>query len=369
MIYATIDVDLADHEKAIAAGPAMYLWTWAMLWLRKHRENGFIPRHVVLKCSWADPMTNEKSALTLAEVGLWEDAKGGWRAHNYTAKNDTREMIQERIAASRLRQRDYRKRKQLEKLANSSTNSRMGDERVTCNARMALGAGAGVLSSSSLSSSPASSLPDPTCQDIARAVPWEDPFADFWDGVVDDPGTPLDDVDLADPVTAEFFPVDAESGVQIASSWRKDTPTPTAEVAPAPASGPSLATTARTRDSGLFGQEGALWAQGIAEGQGSAVMAPNRFECRELAGLANTFAPGLRGAELMKWFVATAAEYAAETDRKFWSRSVKRFGTWLSDGKPKQSDYARKPLFASRKPALQPIDETADWWIQSEAFG
>lgn len=109
-IYAAIDVELADHEKAVAAGSAMYLWTWAMLWLRKQKADGFVPRTNAIRCPWEDAKVNEKAAKRLIDVGLWESAEGGFRVRNYAKKNDSRETIEARIASNRAKQQAFRNR-------------------------------------------------------------------------------------------------------------------------------------------------------------------------------------------------------------------------------------------------------------------
>jgi hypothetical protein len=134
VIYATIDVDLVTHDKAIAAGPAMYLWTWIMLWLRKHKSSdGFIPRHVVRSCPWGTPQGNLGASSRLALAGLLAEAPDGWSVHNYANKNDTAEVIEKRIQDSRAKQQAYRDRKKKARV----------DAVVTGNDTVSSGAGAG----------------------------------------------------------------------------------------------------------------------------------------------------------------------------------------------------------------------------------
>jgi hypothetical protein len=115
VIYAVVDVELADHEKAIRAGSAMYLWTWGQLWLRKHRSSdGRIPKAVAVKCPWESTAVNTRALARLIAANLWLPDEGDavvvW---NYAKKNDTRDVIEARIEAARARQDAYRARRKV----------------------------------------------------------------------------------------------------------------------------------------------------------------------------------------------------------------------------------------------------------------
>ncbi len=148
MIYATIDVDLVDHDKAVAAGPAMYLWTWAMLWSRRQKRDGFIPAVVVRKCGWGlDDEANLSAARVLVAAGLWAesgtDVGPGWVVLKYSEKNDTSEDIEYRIAAAAERQKRSRAGRRHAAAPEPVTHeSRVTSESVTRESHVALGAGA-----------------------------------------------------------------------------------------------------------------------------------------------------------------------------------------------------------------------------------
>src|ERR1700727_103656 len=151
MIYATIDVELADHEKAIAAGSAMYLWSWGQLWLRKHRSsNGRIPKSVAMKCPWETTAVNARALAKLIRSGLWlDDTENGIVVWNYAKKNDTRDVIEARIKSSKDKQKAYRERRKAGVTMESRLSPR--DQDVTGNVTsnetiipaVSLGAGAG----------------------------------------------------------------------------------------------------------------------------------------------------------------------------------------------------------------------------------
>lgn len=111
MIYAAFDVSLQNHAKAIKAGPSMYLWTYAMLWSRDQKESGLVPRHVLLRATWADPDENAVALDRLIAAGLFLDEGESVRIWNYEKKNDVREVIEKKIEDARTRKADYRARK------------------------------------------------------------------------------------------------------------------------------------------------------------------------------------------------------------------------------------------------------------------
>ncbi len=108
MIYQPIDVSLQTNARAIKAGTAMYLWTFAMLWSRDHRESGHVPMHVLLTCPWGNPKENRAAVARLLDSGLMDQDGEGVSLRNYAAKNDTREVIEKRIEGGRSRQSAFK---------------------------------------------------------------------------------------------------------------------------------------------------------------------------------------------------------------------------------------------------------------------
>ncbi len=108
MIYQPIDVSLQTNARAIKAGTAMYLWTFAMLWSRDHRESGHVPMHVLLTCPWGNPKENRAAVARLLDSGLMDQDGEGVSLRNYAAKNDTREVIEKRMEGGRSRQSAFK---------------------------------------------------------------------------------------------------------------------------------------------------------------------------------------------------------------------------------------------------------------------
>lgn len=104
MIFAKVDVKLRDHLRAHRAGAAMATWTWALLYSREQETDGDIYAEV-LRGSWVGESTALEHAAKLVEVGLWDVIDGGWRIRNYSAKNETKEAIDEKRRGDRMRKR------------------------------------------------------------------------------------------------------------------------------------------------------------------------------------------------------------------------------------------------------------------------
>jgi hypothetical protein len=110
MIYAAIDIELRDHERASQAGAAaMGLWTWGMLWCKAKMSDGILPEAVVVRCPWVSSDSEARSlAESLCHSGLWEPVATGWRILRYTDKQESREQTETRLATDRARKRAAR---------------------------------------------------------------------------------------------------------------------------------------------------------------------------------------------------------------------------------------------------------------------
>ena len=107
MIYAKVDVDLRDNRKARSAGEAMATWTYGLLYSRGQELDGFVDREA-LRGGWVDEKTALKHAAALVLVGLWEVVDGGWQIANFSNKNDTKQVIDARKEADRVRKAEKR---------------------------------------------------------------------------------------------------------------------------------------------------------------------------------------------------------------------------------------------------------------------
>lgn len=109
-IFAKIDVELRDHEKAQQAGEAMATWTWCMLWTRAKERDGFVSKEAI-RGSWVGEKVAARHMTTLVKVGLAETVDGGWELTGYSAKNETKADIDERRYEQRTRKARFDSKK------------------------------------------------------------------------------------------------------------------------------------------------------------------------------------------------------------------------------------------------------------------
>lgn len=92
---AKFDDGLTANPKFIAAGAtASWLWFCGVLFCRRGLTDGFIPKAVVptLVIGLGNPF---KYAARLVDVGLWEDAVGGFRIHDFLEWNPSKSAMNE----------------------------------------------------------------------------------------------------------------------------------------------------------------------------------------------------------------------------------------------------------------------------------
>jgi hypothetical protein len=102
-LFLKIKATLATEQKFIDAGPICgWLWLAGLGHCREGSTDGFIPKLVVpglvpgLKGAY-------KHAARLVELGLWEDAVGGYRVHDYFDWNPSAADIEARRREDRER--------------------------------------------------------------------------------------------------------------------------------------------------------------------------------------------------------------------------------------------------------------------------
>lgn len=107
MIYAKLDVDIADHPRAFAAGvEAFGLWAWGLAYTRKHDLDGRIPK--VAAFIALGGKQNEKLAQKLLDAGLWIADGDSFIVFNYAEKNETKAQVQKRKEQTKERVTRYR---------------------------------------------------------------------------------------------------------------------------------------------------------------------------------------------------------------------------------------------------------------------
>ena len=104
MPWFKVDDTLATHAKVVRAGnSAMGLWVRAGSWSASQLTDGYVPTDMigVLGGKPAD-------ARRLVEVGLWVNADGGYRFHQWHDRQPSREETERKRDQWRERQRRAR---------------------------------------------------------------------------------------------------------------------------------------------------------------------------------------------------------------------------------------------------------------------
>lgn len=107
MPWFKVDDTLATHAKVVRAGnSAMGLWVRAGSWSASQLTDGYVPNDMI-------GVLGGKStdARRLVEVGLWVNAEGGYRFHQWTDRQPTRAETEKKRDDWRERQRKARSKK------------------------------------------------------------------------------------------------------------------------------------------------------------------------------------------------------------------------------------------------------------------
>lgn len=154
MTWAKLDDRANEHRKILAAGAeACWLWSCGLMYANRQRErDGFIPEPMIaMLYPFKAP---KKLAAKLVEVGLWEEAPGGYLIHEFTWWNQTKEQREAELEAGRQRAAKSYAAKQAKK-SDSSPEEHPEEEVKT----------SGVFAASSVI------LPDPTPTPIPTPTP------------------------------------------------------------------------------------------------------------------------------------------------------------------------------------------------------
>lgn len=93
MSWAKLDDNFPDHPKIVAAGPmAGWLYVCGLCFCNRFTTDGFIPETQVRRL--VDLPNTDELADRLIDVGLWEQAKGGYQVHDYLEHQSSREHIE-----------------------------------------------------------------------------------------------------------------------------------------------------------------------------------------------------------------------------------------------------------------------------------
>jgi hypothetical protein len=110
MSWAKVDDSFWSHHKVDALEgnlAAIGLWTLALSWVAQQLTDGFVPSRILAKLTGADV---DLLARDLVAAGLWEDAPGGYRIHDYTDFNPDKETVLAAREAGRRRLAEWRRR-------------------------------------------------------------------------------------------------------------------------------------------------------------------------------------------------------------------------------------------------------------------
>ncbi len=108
MVWIRIDDQIAHHPKFFEVGPvASWLWVCGNGYCNKYLTDGFIPT-AALKALGNVP-NPVKHARDLVRVGLWDDADGGYRVHDFHDYNPTAADVKEKREKDRRRKETARK--------------------------------------------------------------------------------------------------------------------------------------------------------------------------------------------------------------------------------------------------------------------
>lgn len=114
MPWFRVNDEFADHPKLVSLGDgdhyesAVALWLICGVWCAKHLTDGFVPAGRVVRSGIAKAPA---AALELVRVGLWTVEEGGYRFHDWTVYQPTREEVLEKRAQESERQRAAREKK------------------------------------------------------------------------------------------------------------------------------------------------------------------------------------------------------------------------------------------------------------------
>lgn len=106
MPWFKVDDNLAFHHKVVAAGnPAMGLWVRCGSLCAQQLTDGFVPDHMIATVG------TKAQAEKLVAVGLWDRAEGGYRFHEWDARQPSKASVEAERAAAADRMREYRAKK------------------------------------------------------------------------------------------------------------------------------------------------------------------------------------------------------------------------------------------------------------------
>jgi len=85
MAWLKIESSVARNKKFVKAGPApSWLWVCGIAYCQEGLTDGFIPKEAL---PYLGVKNSAQLATHLVKAGLWDEAPGGWRVHDYLDHN------------------------------------------------------------------------------------------------------------------------------------------------------------------------------------------------------------------------------------------------------------------------------------------
>ena len=130
-MWTKISDDFFRHPKVVSAGrDARDLYLVALAHCNEHLTDGFVAATYLRRLA-ADAEIDDApaSAHRLVEVGLWEEAEGGWRVHGFADYNPTRAEVEAERAKTAERVGNWRKARRVD--VTTATSNAVGN--TVCN--------------------------------------------------------------------------------------------------------------------------------------------------------------------------------------------------------------------------------------------
>lgn len=122
MGWVRIDDGIADHVKVLRAGPAAaFMWVCAIAYCNRKLTDGFVPAEQVDRLTSERGPAGTRLARRCVEVGLFDDAEGGYAVHDYLAMYPTRAKVEDNKARAAERKAAERERRAGQSQRDSST--------------------------------------------------------------------------------------------------------------------------------------------------------------------------------------------------------------------------------------------------------
>lgn len=104
MSWFKVDDKFCFHPKVIELSlKAVGLWTKTGSWVSAQLTDGYVPKSIAKQLGGTPSIIRE-----LTDSGLWEEADGGYRFHDWLSINPSREQIEEDRKQARERKARWR---------------------------------------------------------------------------------------------------------------------------------------------------------------------------------------------------------------------------------------------------------------------